>query len=481
MWFKKLHKFYADPYWDKFQLSLKNLNSNSQSSSNIGSSNTNTTSNPNTPNNASNNSNSNINNLANTQNQRLRGLLAILNDPNYQITRQKFLIDFHYQSSLAAGQRINLSEFILKIKNWIKSIESYLNSLPKKQLLMDERFKFVTQFCSKTSDIELPGEYLIPRSTNYYIKISRFLPWYDLVEKYGSYSRRISIRGHNGKVYPFLISNEATYYYECRKEEHVMQLMRMVNTYLSKQKETASRNLHYNLPRVVSLSAEVRMIEDDFSALSLLDIYKSRKANESADLPLNHFFEALKSASNTNSSGINLVDIFKSISANYVPRMHLRDWASLTYTDATDYFSFRKTFSTQLAMYNFAEYVFCLTRLNPEQFYLSKDTGLCENIRLKFDILEQQQTSAATQPSTNNPIKLIQEFNTKQLVPFRLTPNLAEFMTIFGINGLYSSVFISIARCLSQAQYNFSWLLRAVIKDEILNFITKKVSYCLFD
>lgn len=123
------------------------------------------------------------------------------------------------------------------------------------------RFKFVTQFCSSTADIELPGEYLIPRSTNYYVRISRFMPLVESVERYNSYCRRISIRGHNGKIYPFLISNEATYYYECRKEEHVMQLMRMVNTYLSKQKETASRALNYALPRLVSLSAEVKLIK----------------------------------------------------------------------------------------------------------------------------------------------------------------------------------------------------------------------------
>lgn len=145
--------------------------------------------------------------------------------------------------------------------------------MPKSQLL-DERFKFVTQFCSSTADIEIPGEFLIPRHTNYYVKISKFLPRVESVEKYNGYSRRISIRGHNGKVYPFLISNEANYY-ECRKEEHTMQLLRMINTYLVKQKETARRSLHFTLPRIVCLSAEVRIIEDDCSSISLLDIYKN--------------------------------------------------------------------------------------------------------------------------------------------------------------------------------------------------------------
>ncbi len=160
-----------------------------------------------------------------------------------------------------------------KLKAWIKLFELHLRTMPKSQLL-DERFKFVTQFCSSTADIEIPGDFLIPRHTNYNVKISKFLPRVESVEKYNAYSRRISIRGHNGKVYPFLISNEANYY-ECRREEHTLQLLRMVNTYLGKQKETAGRGVHFTLPRIVSLSAEVRIVEDDCSSISLLDIYKN--------------------------------------------------------------------------------------------------------------------------------------------------------------------------------------------------------------
>ena len=248
-WFKKLHKFYLDPYWDKFQ--ARNFPGSNGA-------------------NAAQNAAAN-----NTQNTRLRGILAIVNDPNYQLTRQKFLADFNYQ---LPSQFVNTFTFINKLKNWIALFEQHIRSLPKQQLL-DDRFKFVTQFCSTTAEIEIPGEFLIPRSTNYCVRISRFLPRYESVEKFNSYMRRISIRGHNGKVYPFLIANEGNpekTYYEGRKEEHVMQLMRMLNTYLSKQKETARRNLFFTLPRVVSLSVDVRMIEDDTSAISLLDIYKNR-------------------------------------------------------------------------------------------------------------------------------------------------------------------------------------------------------------
>lgn len=324
-------------------------------------------------------------------NLRLRGLLAILNDPNYQLTKQKFIADFNFQQPAV----VNVHTFINKLKQWINLIETHLvNSMPRQHLL-DERFKFVTQFCSSTAVIELPGEYLIPRSTNYYVRISRIMPLVESVERYNSYCRRISIRGHNGKIYPFLISNEGTYYYECRKEEHVMQLMRMINTYLSKQKETACRSLNYALPRLVSLSAEIRMIEDDCSSISLFDIYKSmmRKfgANSSSlltattkstdsnyDAPLNYYFEQ--------NGGVNTLggplDLFKTISSQSMcPSTLMRSWALQTYPDATDYFHARKQFTAQLAMYDLAEYAFGLTRIQADHFYISQQSGVCQSIR----------------------------------------------------------------------------------------------------
>lgn len=275
MWFKKIHKFYFEPYWEKLQQSAAVRNAQPQHNQNSLGLNQGGIQqhSPSPTSGAISGTSTPIQSggagivpsvLAaaaaaaaaagnQPQNQRLRGMLAILNDPNYQLTKQKFLADFNFQQPTT----VNVHGFISKIKQWINLIETHLvNSMPRQQLL-DERFKFVTQFCSSTAAIELPGEYLIPRSTNYYVRISRFLPLVESVERYNSYCRRITIRGHNGKTYPFLISNEATYYYECRKEEHVMQLMRMANTYLSKQKETACRSLNFALPRLVSLSAEV--------------------------------------------------------------------------------------------------------------------------------------------------------------------------------------------------------------------------------
>ena len=75
------------------------------------------------------------------------------------------------------------------------------------------------------------------------------------------------------------------------------------------------------------------------------------------------------------------IDLFKYITNNLLPKSVLKEWATFTYSDATDYFHFRKLFTSQFAIYNLLEYTCFLTRLNPDQFYLSQDTGICQTIK----------------------------------------------------------------------------------------------------
>jgi len=203
--------------------------------------------------------------------------------------------------------------------------------------------------------------------------------------------------------------------------------------------------------------------------------------SEAGDLPITRYFEKLQSPSNISlSNDVKLhfqnnkniyLETFKHISTNLVPKNILKEWASFTYSDATDYFHFRKMFTTQLAMYSLAEYAFYLTRLNPDSLYISQNSGICQAIRLKFDLNEQSSTTNVV------PInQLITNFNSERAVPFRLTPNITELITSAGVNGPFNSVVIALARCLVQPQYHFIWLLRAILKDEILICWSKKKS-----
>jgi hypothetical protein len=57
----------------------------------------------------------------------------------------------------------------------------------------------------------------------------------EIVQKHNTSARRLYIRGHNGKVYPYLVMNDGCLT-ESRREERVLQLFRMMNHLLGKQK-----------------------------------------------------------------------------------------------------------------------------------------------------------------------------------------------------------------------------------------------------
>jgi hypothetical protein len=71
--------------------------------------------------------------------------------------------------------------------------------------------------------------------------------------------------------------------------------------------------------------------------------------------------------------------------------------------------------------------------------------------------------------------KRINEEEPETAISFRLNPNISEFIGSAGVNGPMCIIKIAFARCLVQPQYQFIWLLRAIMKDEILTIIYKKV------
>ena len=82
---------------------------------------------------------------------------------------------------------------------------------------------------------------------------------------------------------------------DARREERVLQLLRMLNHYLGKQKETSRRFLHFTVPRVVAVSPQMRLIEDNPASISLLDIYKQGCARIGLeyDTPILRYYERL--------------------------------------------------------------------------------------------------------------------------------------------------------------------------------------------
>uniref|UniRef100_A0A6E8VNF8 FAT domain-containing protein n=1 Tax=Anopheles coluzzii TaxID=1518534 RepID=A0A6E8VNF8_ANOCL len=382
---------------------------------------------------------------------------ATVQDPVFQKMKGQFTSDFDFSQPGA----IKLHNLIMKLKMWIKILEAKTKQLPK-SFLIEEKCRFLSNFSQKTAEVELPGELLLPKNSHYHIRIARFMPRVDIVQKHNTAARRLYIRGTNGKIYPYLVVND-TGIADARREERLLQLLRMLNSYLVKRKETSRRFLYLTVPRVVAVSPQMRLVEDNPASVSLLEVYKSccTKLNIEHDAPITRYYDRLAKiqARGSPTNHVILRDIFKETQAQMVPKTLLKDWAVRTFPCATDYWQFRKMFTLQLALSCLLEYALCLTRLNPDMIYLHQDSGLMNVSYFRFEMDD----------STGF-------LDVNRAVPFRLTPNITEFVSSIGVAGPLTASAVATARCFIQPSFKLTTILKAILKDEIIAFHKKRLN-----
>ncbi|XP_030041101.2 transcription-associated protein 1 isoform X2 [Manduca sexta] len=381
---------------------------------------------------------------------------ASVQDPVFQKMKTQFTADFDFSQPNA----MKLQNLIQKLRKWVKILEAKTKVLPK-SFLIEEKCRFLSNFSLKTAEVELPGEFLLPKHTHYHVRIARFMPRVEIVQKHNTSARRLYIRGHNGKIYPYLVVNDSGLG-DARREERVLQLLRMLNHYLGKQKETSRRFLHFTVPRVVSVSPQMRLVEDNPSSISLLDIYRTECANRGVeyDAPVARYYERLAAVQARGSQASHQVlrDILREVQATMVPKGMLREWAAATFAAPTDYWTFRKMLTLQLSLASFAEYVLHLTRLNPDMMYVHQDSGLLNVSYYKFDV-----DDTTGELDGNRP------------VPFRLTPNISELLTHIGITGPLTASAIAVARCLVTPNFKIQSILRTILRDEMVTGYRKRL------
>lgn len=261
-------------------------------------------------------------------------------DPVFQKMKEQFTNDFDFSKPGA----MKLHNLITKLKTWIKVLEAKVKKLPT-SFLIEDKCRFLSNFSQKTAEVELPGELLIPSSSHYYVRIARFMPRVEIVQKNNTAARRLYIRGTNGKIYPYLVVLDSGLG-DARREERVLQLKRMLNYYLEKQKETSRRFLNITVPRVVPISPQMRLAEDNPNSISLLKIFKKccHNVKIDCDMPIVKYYERLSEVQAQGSpiSHVILREIFSEIQWTMVPKTLLRQWALYTFTAATDFWQFRK-------------------------------------------------------------------------------------------------------------------------------------------
>lgn len=90
--------------------------------------------------------------------------------------------------------------------------------------------------------------------------------------------------------------------------------------------------------------------------------------------------------------------------------------------------------------------------------YVHQDSGLINISYFKFDVNDALGSLEANRP-----------------VPFRLTPNIAEYLSPIGIAGPLTASVIATARCLVQPNFKLPTILKAILRDEIIAVYKKQV------
>ncbi|KAI8368238.1 uncharacterized protein BYT42DRAFT_123486 [Radiomyces spectabilis] len=359
-----------------------------------------------------------------------------------------------------AKSKLNLEEYVAKLRLWRDKFEAMLDARPRKQKLETCSHYLVEFQHQKFDDVEIPGQYLqLTDNANDFLRIDRFLPEVEVVRSYGNCWRRLKIRGHEGSIHPFVIQNPAARQF--RREERLMQLFRILNNVLAKRKESRSRNLAFHLPAIVPLAPNVRMVKDDPSYCTLYDIYEDHcdSVNMHKDDPLVFYMDKIKSNTqvkkdilNQKTELLNLkMEINDEIANNMVPSNILSKYMLRTMGSYTDYWMFRKQFTAQYATATFMSYIFSVGHRNPHKIAISRSTG---------DIWTMEFLPGW---NSNQPM-----FGNGESVPFRFTPNIQDFITPVWLEGLFTSCLMATARSLTEPELELDQYLSLFVRDELM-------------
>jgi transformation/transcription domain-associated protein len=331
--------------------------------------------------------------------------------------------------------RPNLEQLCMKYRYWQRRLERFLESRPKK-LNLENLSSYLVQFeFQKFDEIEVPGQYLELRDNNEdFVKMERFFPQIDFVRGQGIWYKRITIIGHDGSRHTFHIHNPVLR--RARREERFMQCFRLLNGVLEKRKETRRRNLSLHLPWIVPLAPTVRLIQDDPSYVSLQDIHDqwNEKEGHSSDRLFVGLVELLKKCGGDPSinKGSLETEFFADVSPRLVPDTIMKNYFRRSMKTFGDYWLLRKNVTMQFAMTSFMSYILSAGYRTPQKLLIAQSSGRVWST----DML----------PTLNSNFM----FHNPEAVPFRLTPNMQEFISETGMDGPFVGVFMALAHALTE-------------------------------
>ncbi|KAJ7498882.1 hypothetical protein FB451DRAFT_1427318, partial [Mycena latifolia] len=364
----------------------------------------------------------------------------------------------------AFGPKQTVYEYIQKLQQWRARYEKNLDSKPRIQPL-DALSHYLTEFqYMKVDEIEVPGQYTEDKDSNQnFIRIQKFGPKFENCRTHGFTWKRIIIHGTDNSKTSFSIQLNSTRY--SRREERVMQIFRTFNGALTRKKESRKRNLSFHIPAVVSFSPSLRLFQTDSSYVSLGDIYDLHCeengfakedpflfAGEKIKKVLREYFQQTGGQPGKIEYLTLKKDIYDEVAVKMVPEDILTKYMIRTMDGPSELWRMRKQFALQIASCSFMTYTLCLTHRTPLRYLLSRTTG--------------QMTMTELVPGSS-----CQYSRQTDVVPFRLTPNLQNFLGPIFTEGILTSGIMAIGRSLTEPEFDLEQQLCLFSRDEVMTWL----------
>lgn len=343
-----------------------------------------------------------------------------------------------------------LNELIIKIKKWLSIIQQRVNLLPN-TLPLENLSRYLADF--QGIEIEFPGQYLTIEDKEPYVeqheKLLCFLPQIDVIRRNKVSSRRISIRSQTGKLYKFLLQSLSPLRSIgfSRSEERTWNFLLHFNRILDKDKIAHVKNIRLHWPTIIPLSQKMRFVHERPTYSSFEDIFYeyclSHKMN--IDTPFIKYW-------NNETQQLN------------IPKDILKSYIQNTCQTWNEFYQIRKQFSIQIGIFNVVSYLLNVTDRNLHKILLGKNTGdvFQFDLRPNFDI-----NGSFTKD--------------KEVVPFRLTPNMTNLISIFNMEGTLLNTMSITAKSLSDQKQRFINLLRIYLNDELTSWQNYKYGIIQID
>lgn len=273
-------------------------------------------------------------------------------------------------------------------------------------------------------EIRLPSVKHVQKSSSAFPKSSSitFNGFDDVVNIFHSLQmpRQVTIRGSDFQVYRLMIKKDDT-----RKDAKVVEFTTMINRLLSVNNESRKRNLTIANYSVVPLAENMGVIEFVLNVDTMKGIVNEQRKkrgqlvnDRKMFVKLDQAQKALKSKSVSDRKNIEeLITLFEDI-CHEAPLV-LHSWLVNQFSDPSSWYMARTAFTRSTAVMSIVGYIIGLGDRHCENILFFKKSGAV--LHIDFDCLFEK---GKTLP-------------TPEIVPFRLTQNMVDVMSISGVEGLY--------------------------------------------